>query len=299
MGQAMVRRCDSFATEGIVGCSSCSAAAQRRRLEELILEVEDARQENRSLTLQANRLRSALKDVAPDAVLGPQGPAFEGDYDAPQRRAGAASQAERGLGDEREMLHLKRMLKELQSENTMLKQTQAHSSGAGSRSADSRGAGCVGTVPLSAYEALRAEVEQLQRAHEAAAAQNDRLRHQAASGLQSRDSHVFHSSGLHSRDSHLLDSSMMPAAPPGRYPGSSAYGSTRTNGSAYASTRTSGAGTPIPLAGGGGSRCGARYGDGSYSDAGAVDDAEVRRKLQAMQLENEQLRRKVRMLASS
>lgn len=289
MGQALVHRCDSLATEVQLGadCSSCVASAQRRRLEELILEVEDARQENRNLTRNASRLRNAINDLASD---GQQGQALGGDYDCRQRLARAAPQADRALGDEKAMLQLKRALKELQTENTMLKQTQAHSSGtgrgaagrgvggrgAGGRGAGGRGASSGGAVPLSAYEALRVEVEELQRAHEAA--QADRLQQQAVSGLQSRDGQ-------------LLASSYMPAAPPGRYPGSSAYGSTRVSGSAYASTRTSGAGTPgLPTPSGGG---------GCYSDAGAVDSGEVRRQVQAMQLENEQLRRKVRMLAAS
>merc|ERR1712050_591941 len=93
--------------------------------------------------------------------------------------------------------------------------------------------------------------------------------------------------------------------PPPRYNnGSSAYGSTRTGGSAmgsaYGSTRTSRAasGTVSPVGSGAHSRgFPAAYIDSALSNH--ADENDIRRKLQAMQLENEQLRRKVRMLAAT
>eukprot|EP00440_Ansanella_granifera_P010155 gb/GFBE01011016.1/.p1 GENE.gb/GFBE01011016.1/~~gb/GFBE01011016.1/.p1 ORF type:complete len:168 (+),score=38.62 gb/GFBE01011016.1/:1-504(+) len=134
-------------------------------------------------------------------------------------------------------LQLKRLLADLQRENSHLRNSEPEGSlGHGGR-----------TVSFSQYQSLQQQVQDLQRAVQ-----------QGSQGM------------LPSSGSHLLYSSQMPPPPPPRY--GSHHGSGRE-------TPMSGITTP-------------------QSTWGGADD-ELRRRVMAMQQENEGLRRKVRMLASN
>eukprot|EP00929_Paragymnodinium_shiwhaense_P106786 TRINITY_DN7247_c0_g1_i1.p1 TRINITY_DN7247_c0_g1~~TRINITY_DN7247_c0_g1_i1.p1 ORF type:complete len:216 (-),score=53.00 TRINITY_DN7247_c0_g1_i1:210-857(-) len=215
MGQA-VRRCADTIDDLTATCPGCSGpdfdgelGGQRRRLMELVSQVDEARQENQRLSRQAHRQRLAVQDMKPDAAaLAAQ--------DRGNFRAGQADQAVH-----EELLQCKRVLWDLQRENAQLKESSSRVATPGLRPG--------GDMEV---QALKRQVEELQRAYENSLREAQRLQQQR---------------------------------------------SLTNSGSMYA-----GSGRQTPS-----------------TTAGFSSDDEVRRRVQAMQAENEQLKKKVRMLASN
>jgi hypothetical protein len=229
MGHAFVRVCCEKLSEmnNICPSSASSSYGHRKRVEELITEVDDARQENQRLNKKSQHMRLALKDGRSDGRLPQEDPLSE------------------------EALQLKRVLGELQRENNLLRQSSSES-------------GRPGTVSISQYQALQTQVQDLQRA----------LNRQQGPGMQP------------SGGSNGFFPSHMP--PPPRYD----RGSRNTSGYGTPMTGTS---TPQGTWSHGGF-----MGGGSSLDFGlTTEEEEMRRRVMAMQAENEKLRRKVRMLASN
>jgi len=256
----MFAECDRrFAENRAVLCDCVGvggAYGNRTRLEQLLAEVGEARQENQWLNKQTIRLRGQLDDVQRVRASA---------WDPRAWLDKVPSQASRAAPDE--LLQLKRQLGELQQENAALKRGGAaagRGGGAAGRGIgaagdrDSRAVAEGGRVPAEEYQALQRQLDELARARDAAAAQNQELRR--------RQLVVATPSPPHSGVGLLSQSPQTPARPGDRYASPATLAGTATS------------------AGFGGSAAGA-------------EPADMARRLQALHAENEVLRRKVRMLA--
>jgi len=274
MGNTTVRKCcDKIGAVNVINCPGdclgADLAAQRRRVEQLIVEVDEARQENQRLNKQTSRLRVAIDEVYPEPVPGPG-------RDRSSTHHAAPGQPSRRVQEN--LLHLKRTLWELQRENALLKQGAAEEAHLGI------GQGHDKKISLAQYQVLQRQLEELQHAYDSAAGQTERMRlrqQQSPSPVPTGNSQGGYAPSLLSG----------PSGCGHRYEGS--VGRLSSAGS----FATSGMATPVE------SGCHlSSLGLAAYSwkrDAGETAlDGEMLRKMQAMQAENEQLRRKVRMLAA-
>merc|ERR1719454_2678251 len=75
MGQVLVKQCSQTVADVSAACPNCIGppnGMMQQRLQELVNEVDEARQENRRLGSQAQRLRLQMKDqMAPISEAGP------------------------------------------------------------------------------------------------------------------------------------------------------------------------------------------------------------------------------------
>jgi len=277
LNQAVVRKCCERIGEVSADCSDCAGlgpAGRQRRVDQLIAEVDEARQENQRLNKQSHKLRAALAS----AQQQQQAPSHAGVvYE--QRLGLGALQANSGAPIEQELIQLRRHHSELKRENALLKQGDSGFLFAARR--DEK------RVNLQQYSQLRRQLEELQRAHDAAAAQTERLRRQSATISPVHSPTVLSPSG-------------------GFGVGGSGRGGLGL-GSGPGSYANSGRATPVngdfhsPFNGLDGSF--ARTGDSSFNTGreGATAEpaeADLRRRMQAVHAENDRLRRQVRMLAS-
>lgn len=249
-------------------CPGSDLAAQRRRVEQLSVEVDEARQENQRLNKQTNRLRVALQDARSVSSKALAGDEFGWAVDRGQRASGhpvgAANPAD-AVQDE--VLRLQHTLWELQRENTLLKQ--------GPGGDESSAFGQVGKgVTAAQYRQLQSQLEDLQRAHDGAAMQTEKMRLQQM---------------YNQTPSPVNGDRLTRLTPPAV---GTAPGRLGRLGSAAGSRGTSGVTTP---ADGG---CRFEGIAGPMGSTSPLSEDEMLRKLQTIQAENEQLRRKVRMLAS-
>mmetsp|Transcript_131777 Transcript_131777/g.421651 ORF Transcript_131777/g.421651 Transcript_131777/m.421651 type:complete len:277 (-) Transcript_131777:41-871(-) len=268
-----VQRCCDRLQEVSVQWPDCTGAdlvAQRRRVEQLIVEVDEARQENQRLNKQTNRLRVALQGAqpCPDAVY--------------KNNNHASSHAQQSSGPssrvQEELLLLKRTLWELQRENSSLKQGSFEDEHQNMGRMDRR-------VSLAQYQQLQRHLDDLQRAYDSAAIHTEkmRLRH------------------LHQQTPSPVPSgnSQLGYTPPSvGYSGGHGGGSVRLS-SVAGSCATSGVATPVDAGCGfGGSALLKPNPWGPDGGGNPLLEEELLRKMQATQAENDQLRRKVRILAS-
>lgn len=160
MGSALLRGVCAGLTEvnhALCPSSSSSGVSTRKRVEELILEVDDARQENQRLNRNVQKMRHAGK-------AGPEG------YS--------------GLQDElmnEDAQQLKRLLKDLQHENNQLKISEQ-----GVHAARLQNAGR--TVSFTQYQNLQQQVQEMKRAMKQSTNQ--------AGMLPSGGSHLLYSSQM-------------------------------------------------------------------------------------------------------
>mmetsp|Transcript_75420 Transcript_75420/g.213203 ORF Transcript_75420/g.213203 Transcript_75420/m.213203 type:complete len:219 (+) Transcript_75420:88-744(+) len=167
MGHGLVRgSCDQGGEAAKFPVASpATPGTQRHQLEDLTAMVDEVRQENQQLHQQTSSLRDAIADARSGGGVPP-------------------SDLER-LQDE-EMLRLKRMLLDLQHENIQLEQT-----------AKRRVPAAGGTVSYRDYQALQRQVADLERAHDTAAAQTQRLRQQQQQQLQHQQQQQQFSTGMY------------------------------------------------------------------------------------------------------
>lgn len=295
-GTAMRKCCDRIGEVSTACPNPALTVAHRKRVEELILEVDEARQENQRLNKQTHKLRLAIQDANP--LAAPDQDPYASNYGV--GNVAAKEREERLLNEE--VLQLKRTLWDLQRENSMLKQQQPQGGGAG-LAGPSR-------VSMRQYQQLKTQLDELQQAYDKAAAVTDRMMRQqaqAAGAVPSSSSMPY------------TPQTSSPGPSPPRYstaPGSRYGGGGGGSGDPYlrggrmshaTSRATSGAVTPVtglstPV-GTNPRHCGLSSafmgGSPSQIEQGSEAEADFRRKLQAMQTENEKLRRKVRMLAAN
>lgn len=165
MGQA-VRKCAAGIDEMTASCGCPEGdgylSPHRQRLQELVNEVEDARQENHRLSRQAHRLKVAVQDMRPDAAaLNAQDRGMGG--------MGRSPQADQALNEE--LLRLKRVLWDLQRENAQLKE--------GSRGGTPGGGGG------PEMQALMRQVDELQRAYDSSVREAEMIKQQQRSMMNS------------------------------------------------------------------------------------------------------------------
>jgi len=129
MGQNLLRICcDRLSEVNLSICHNASGpSAQRKQVEELILEVDEARQENQRLNRHVQKMRYAAQDNP--------GAGYQGDYAMNE-----------------DAMHLKRLLSDLQRENNSLR---------GGSEAGSYGGG---SVSREQYQTLQQQVQEMQRA---------------------------------------------------------------------------------------------------------------------------------------
>lgn len=246
MGNQAVRKCVDRMGEVSASCPDCTGGAgvmvQRRRVEQMTVEVDEARQENQRLNKQTHKLRAALEEARSKSGAGKR-------LTRPETGADASldsMQANRAMHDE--LLQLKRVLWDMQRENALLKQGSAAGVHGPSKDGERR-------VSFSQYQQLRRQLDELQRAYDAAASQTERMKRQSRMGSQQQT------------------------------PSPSHNGSVRL-GSLNGSCATSGVATPVDA------------GSCSLWSSNDPHEGEIRRRVQAVQAENERLRRQIRMLAS-
>ncbi|CAJ1343031.1 unnamed protein product [Effrenium voratum] len=129
MGTSLIRACCET-------LSHASMSSGSRRLEDLTVEVDEARKENQRLNRQVQTMRRALKEGVPDAVASSYR-ASQGPLNADARQ-------------------LEQMLSQLQQENAQLRAGPRHLA-RGRPSSGGSG------VSLSKYQALQQQVHDLQR----------------------------------------------------------------------------------------------------------------------------------------
>lgn len=226
----VAQRCFEQARDVAITCPGCGqdqATAQKRRVEELVEEVDLARLENERLQEEATKLKLLSGYRGGGAAIGLRGGV-----------GGACiTPADQRLTDE--VLQLKRVLWDLQRENAGLKEQAADG-----EEQEPRGS----RYSPGDLNALRQQVEEMQRVHDQASAQMEALKQQAI------QQNLFGS----------------PAKPPHLRPHDRL------------------------------SRTDANFGQSLYaSDSLVQEEAEVRRRVEQLMKDNEQLRRKVRMLAAA
>mmetsp|Transcript_38196 Transcript_38196/g.75742 ORF Transcript_38196/g.75742 Transcript_38196/m.75742 type:complete len:321 (-) Transcript_38196:116-1078(-) len=170
MGQELTSRCDAAVVDLTVCLSGSSTPAtpdQSRRIDELAADVEEARRENERLGQQTAKLRVQLQVLLdPDKFKDPN-----------VIEEGVPLAPDPILNEE--MLQLKRVLWDLQRENALIKEERSHVPNT-SISHSSRKSN-KGTVTLAEYRDMQNQVVDLRKAYEAAVAQTERLRARKAS----------------------------------------------------------------------------------------------------------------------
>lgn len=160
MGSALLRGiCTGLSEVNHAICpASSSSTSVRKRVEDLILEVDDARQENQRLNRNVQKMRHVMK-------AGPEG------YSDPRMQGELMNE---------DAQQLKRLLRDLQHENNQLR---IHEQGSGARL---QNAGR--NVSFTEYQNLQQQVQEMQRALKQAGNQ--------AGMLPSGGSHILYSSQM-------------------------------------------------------------------------------------------------------
>jgi len=245
-------------------CLGAGSLAQQRRVDQLSVEVDEARQENQRLNKHSHKLRAAL-EAGRHRQHTPHGRGYE-----PPTPAANSTPSRR---IEEELLQLRRTHLELKRENALLKQ-----GGFG----PAKGQRHERRVSLQHFHQLRRQLEELQRAHDAAASHTERLRSQSRSGSPTN---VLSPSGAYGTGGQR---------PLGLGSASGLGGSVATSGLA----------TPVngefssPFDSSFNRGCDSSFNGKEEQQSPNPAEADLRRRMQAVQAENERLRRQVRMLAS-
>lgn len=329
MGQEMARRRDTAISEmrnSLSSGGSSASPAQRQRIEDLTTDVHEARQENERLSQQSSKLRVQLQVLTDPDPFKRVDSIEEGVPAAPEQ-----------LVNE-DMLELRRVLWDLQQENKALKDENARTPEATEGTKDDHRQRPVegtkqesgksgGSINMAEYRSLQHQVLDLRKAYESAVAQTERLRARKASregspsygarrAAWSPSALVGRSSSMDDDGGLSVEGSPQPHGrlqrPRGGSMNSDFTGSVaRSRGGSIDSdfagpTRLSHAdsvdedyggrlsmpnsGTSTPAVGG--SR-------GSHGSPLSVGEGDIRKKLQALQAENDKLKQKIRMLASN
>jgi len=323
MGQVWLRVCTQTVSEACPGCPGPGTGLQyhQQRMQDMMLEVEEARRENQRLSRSAHTLRLSMQDGILEAPV----PAPDGNYRPPQEQ-----------GMQQELLQLKRHLWDLQRENGQLKANPASPGNVG-------GGPAGGNVPVgravsfSAYSSLQQQVNQLEAQQRMRNAQGNAPSSgshymNAQGNVPDRGSHYMNAQGnVPDRGSHYMNAQAQGNVPDrgshymnaqGNVPdrGShymNAQGNVPSNGSHYMNAQQQRYQNPGPGSYGFASDRMSSSTPGVYTNGGSITPSttdgsgygssaaysgsseEVRRRVKAMQGENDQLKKKVRLLAAS
>jgi len=257
MGHAIVRFGEHISELGSIVCPGCdprSVSAQQRRVEDLVLEVSEARRENQRLSRNMQRLRDATGQSGTSSSRA----AIERD----------STNGEQVLHEE--LLQRKRVLWDLQRENARLKESTRLSSLASTPCRGSR---------TSSFAERRGhdEMEDASTAYNSSAMQQG-WRGQSSGQYNERMSHtvdasMYSASARSASGSYVGPPERMSSAQ--RLPGSQSWQRAQQQAQQLQQQQQ------------------------QQQQRGRPDASFEQRRMQALQEENEQLRRKVRMLASA